>query len=197
MARTKAFDEAAALESAMNIFWTKGYCSTSLEDLVTGLGISRSSMYDTFSDKRTLFLAALKLYHSRHARAMVEMLSRATTILHVFKQILYSIVEESLVSPMPKGCFMVNSAIEIAQTDEEITSFIAHNNAVVEEAFKKAIKRGQKNGELSQKLSAEALAQFVFNTITGMRVLAKSRPKREQLENICTVVLSCLEKTVE
>ena len=195
MARTKAFDEATVLESAMNIFWTKGYCSTSLEDLVTGLGISRSSMYDTFVDKRTLFFTALKLYHSQYAQAMIEMLSRATTVLPVFKQILQTTVEESLAVPIAKGCFMVNSAIEIAQTDEEITAFIAHNNALVEDAFMKAIERGQKNDELSQKQSAEALAQFVFNTITGMRVLAKSRPKRQQLENICTVVLSCLEKT--
>lgn len=60
MARTKTFDEVQVLEKAQAIFWCKGYNGTSMQDLVDGLGISRSSLYDTYTDKRELFLIALK-----------------------------------------------------------------------------------------------------------------------------------------
>ena len=49
----------------MRLFWRKGYAATSVEDLIATLQLSRSSLYDTFGDKRTLFLEALKLYSER------------------------------------------------------------------------------------------------------------------------------------
>ncbi|MEJ0106748.1 MAG: helix-turn-helix domain-containing protein [Bacteroidota bacterium] len=60
MARTKVFDEQMVLDKAMNLFWQKGYNATSAQDLVNGLSISRSSLYDTFGDKHSLFVKALK-----------------------------------------------------------------------------------------------------------------------------------------
>ena len=62
MARTKDFDENEVLTKAMHLFWSKGYNATSMEDLVSGLGISRSSLYDTYTDKHTLFIKALENY---------------------------------------------------------------------------------------------------------------------------------------
>jgi TetR/AcrR family transcriptional regulator, transcriptional repressor for nem operon len=56
MARTKDFDEGEVLTRAMNLFWSRGYGATSMEDLVNALGISRSSLYDTYTDKHSLFI---------------------------------------------------------------------------------------------------------------------------------------------
>jgi TetR/AcrR family transcriptional repressor of nem operon len=64
MARTKDFDENEVLKKAVDIFWLKGYSATSMQDLVDGLGISRSSLYDTYGDKHTLFMKALESYQS-------------------------------------------------------------------------------------------------------------------------------------
>src|SRR6267378_1891032 len=69
MARTKDFDENEVLTRAMNLFWSRGYNSTSMEDLVSGLGISRSSLYATYTDKHTLFIKALENYqHVGHLK---------------------------------------------------------------------------------------------------------------------------------
>jgi hypothetical protein len=57
MARQKEFDREAALDRAMAAFWSKGYAATSIEDLLAHMGIQRGSLYGTFGDKRTLFLA--------------------------------------------------------------------------------------------------------------------------------------------
>jgi len=59
VARPKAFDRAQALQAAMQVFWVKGYEATSLEDLLAAMEIGRQSLYDTFGDKRRLYLEAL------------------------------------------------------------------------------------------------------------------------------------------
>jgi len=48
--------------SSIYLFWHKGYNATSMQDLVDALGISHSSLYNTYSDKHTLFLKALESY---------------------------------------------------------------------------------------------------------------------------------------
>lgn len=62
IARTKEFDKNQALHEAMLLFWKKGYEAASIPDLLEVMGISRSSLYDTFSDKQTLYRDALEHY---------------------------------------------------------------------------------------------------------------------------------------
>lgn len=62
MARPKQFDREQALRKAMMLFWQKGYEATSIPDLLESMGISRSSLYEEYSDKRTLFREALQYY---------------------------------------------------------------------------------------------------------------------------------------
>ena len=59
MARTKEFEPLVALDTAMELFWRKGYEATSMRELLDAMGIGRGSFYDTFGDKHALFLSAL------------------------------------------------------------------------------------------------------------------------------------------
>ena len=53
----------------MNVFWRFGYEHTSLDVLMREMGIARQSLYDTFGDKRALYLQALTQYRDNdHAR---------------------------------------------------------------------------------------------------------------------------------
>ena len=62
MGRPREFDVDDALETAMELFWRKGYEGTSLTDLTEGMGITKPSLYGVFGNKEGLFLKALERY---------------------------------------------------------------------------------------------------------------------------------------
>src|SRR5579864_7912043 len=64
MGRPRGFDEDAALEAAMRVFWEKSYEGATMSDLTEAMGINRSSMYAAFGDKERLFRRAIERYRN-------------------------------------------------------------------------------------------------------------------------------------
>ena len=193
MARKKEFDEDELLEKAVNLFWQKGYHATSAQDLVDCLGINRSSIYNTYTDKRTLFKKSLQHYQAKQTNAMIAMLGRAENAKKMLKQIFSSLIRESVEDSLFKGCFMVNTAVELAGIDEEIGDIVNKNNKSVEDALTKLIEKGQHDGQFSQKTDARAFARFIFGNITAIKVAARSGTPEKALEDIAGVALSALK----
>src|SRR3569833_285931 len=143
MARTKNFDEDEVLEKAMNLFWLKGYNGTSMQDLVDGLGISRSSLYDTYVDKHTLFLRSLEHYKSKAGESMGKIIQSNSTAKEKIKRMLEYIINELVKDKEQKGCFLVNSGVELASHDKEVNAMLCQNDRQVENYFYEIIKDGQ------------------------------------------------------
>lgn len=193
MARTKVFDEEVVLDKAVNLFWTNGYNATSAQDLVDGLGISRSSLYDTYGDKYQLFKNSLLQYRKKFAGGMIQMIDNSDDYEKTLKDIFHYVVTESLKEKCSKGCFMVNSSIELAPHNSEIAEIVNDNMKNIEDALFRLIKKGQDIGQFSKGHSARSLARFIFNTISGIRVASKSGADKKVFDDIVQVTLSVLK----
>jgi TetR/AcrR family transcriptional repressor of nem operon len=193
MPRKKDFDEDELLEKAVNLFWKKGYHATSAQDLVDGLGINRSSLYNTYTDKRTLFTKSLKMYQQQRTGLMLNTLQQSHDIGETIKQIFNNIIDEDMADTMQKGCFMVNTAVELSDQDQEINNIVSANNQSVEDALVAAIEKGRQNGQVLNPLTSRAIAQFIFATISALRVTARSGAGRQVMQNIADVALYSLK----
>jgi len=193
MPRKKEFDEDELLEKAVNLFWQKGYNATSAQDLVDGLGINRSSLYNAYTDKRTLFKMSLTHYQLKQTNAMIAMLARAENAKKALKQVFSRLVQESAEDGTLRGCFMVNTAVELASIDEEIGAIVKKNNKSVEDALTKLIEKGQKDGQFSSKTNARAFARFIFGNITAIKVAARTGADRKTLEDTAEIALAALK----
>lgn len=193
MARKKAFDEDKLLEKATNLFWRKGYHATSAQDLVDELNINRSSLYNTYSDKKTLFGKALKKYQEQQTNAMIDMLSKADDPDKAIKQVFDKLVRESCEDSVARGCFMVNTAVEIAGQDPEIGTLVHANSLSVEGALTSVIEKGQKMGQFSTKNTARAYARFLFGNINALRVIARSGADKSALKDVADIALASLK----
>ncbi|MBC7846313.1 MAG: TetR/AcrR family transcriptional regulator [Flavobacterium sp.] len=191
MARLRVFNEDDALDKAIEIFWNKGYNGTSAQDLVTYLGLSRSSLYDTFGDKRSLFLRALQHYQQQSFDEITSLLVKSEDIKETIKQIFERVIVESLQDKITKGCFMVNTTVELGIHDNDIADIVEKNRQSMEDIFLFTVQKGQDLGQISKSNDARALARFIFNNYSGIRVLARSggTPK-EVFEDIVKVILS-------
>ncbi|MFD0767274.1 TetR/AcrR family transcriptional regulator [Mucilaginibacter lutimaris] len=192
MARTKDFDEDEVLKKAVDLFWLKGYNATSMQDLVDGLGISRSSLYDTYGDKHSLFLKALESYQCTSTAKFVQIIESDKPAKETIKALLNFIAGNLLNDKSQKGCFMVNAEVEVALHDKEVNDMIQKNDENLEDAFFRVIKKGQESGEISNPQNARALARFVYNTVKGIQVTAKSTNDRAVFDDIISSALMVL-----
>ncbi|WP_413670602.1 TetR/AcrR family transcriptional regulator [Mucilaginibacter sp. Mucisp86] len=193
MARSKDFDEAEVLSKAVCIFWHKGYNGTSMQDLVDGLGISRSSLYDTFGDKHALYIKALDSYQKAGGSQMCDIINNTASAKEAIKKLLELTMSTLLNDEQRKGCFMVNAEIELASLDAEVKNVICRNEQQFENAVLSAIKKGQESGEIRNTQDSLALARFIMNAVRGMQVSAKATADKAFFDDIIKTTLSILD----
>lgn len=191
MARNKEYDENEVLRKAMELFWKQGYEKTSMQDLVTHMGIHRRSMYDTFGDKHTLFMKALE----RYGEIIGTKIEKQVKPLDSVKQAIRRLFEMTIPKKeqQPIGCLTVNTAVELSLHDEEIAERIAKSFDKTENLLYELLLRGQKSGEVSDHHDAKRLSQFFHNSLVGLRVLAKTTGDKQKLESIIDMTLSVLD----
>lgn len=193
--RIKEFDPEKVTESAMDVFWRKGFAATSIQDLVEETGLSRSSLYSTFKNKEGLYQKALQHYYQIRTQANIELLSRLGSVKDLISQLLFQIIEDELTDSQHRGCLIANASLELAGHDERTAKTVTYNFERLENALESLMIRGQKSGEISTHHSPLALALFFVNTIQGIRVLSKGcseENRQEYLTNIAKVALNVL-----
>ena len=193
MARSKEFDAERALASAMNVFWRLGYENTSLDALMREMGVARQSLYDTFGDKRALYLKAMAFYRKQTNSSLRQLLESAPTVKAGFTRILFGLAAESR-EQHARGCLLLSANMERAVDDEEIARFLENNQAEVESIFAAALRQGQRGGELRGELDAGALAKFFVVTIQGMRAMARLKSHRRALRQVAKIALAVFDR---
>ncbi len=172
MSRTKSFNQTEVLEKIQKLFLSKGFNGTSVDDLVQVSGLSRSSLYDTFGDKETLFATTLKMYREGNMQSMEEQINSSTDIRKTIAEIFDFIYEDSL-THKKLGCMMVNTAIELAPHQKKISKLIDEEMLQLKEALANAIQKAQSQKKVSKKNSPQALASMIITCINGLRVAEK------------------------
>jgi TetR/AcrR family transcriptional repressor of nem operon len=150
-------------------------------------------LYNTYTDKKTLFTKSLKHYQQKQTNAMITMLGKADNAKKALKQIFSGLIQESADDALLKGCLMVNTAVELSGTDPEIADIVNKNNKSVEDALTKLIEKGQHAGQFSSKTDARTFARFIFGNITAIKVAARSGTPKKALEDIAEVAMGALK----
>jgi TetR/AcrR family transcriptional regulator, transcriptional repressor for nem operon len=193
MARPKAFDETAALDKAVDCFWQRGFAATSVRELADAMGISGPSLYNAFGDKRSLFVTALERYLDRSARQRMALLEKTLPGKLAVQTFFDGIIERSAKDRDRRGCFLINSALEVAPHDAELGKEISRRLGEIEAFFRRSIQAGQADGSIPQERNARDLARLLLGVLLGIRVLARSRPERALLEGVARPALALLD----
>lgn len=192
MARPREFDETAVLDAAVHCFWSRGYEATSVRDLAQSMGITGASLYNAFGDKHSLYRRSLDHYVSSSFGDRVRRFEGALPPLEALEGFFSEIIERSIADKERKGCMLVNSALELAPHDKEFRRVVVGLLGEVEAFFRRCVEAGQASGTITTAQSDEDLARLLLSVLLGLRVLARSRPKRELLEGAVRPVFALL-----
>lgn len=186
--RTKEFETDEIADAAMQVFWRRGYAATSVQDLVDGTGLSRSSLYSTFQNKQGLYQKALQRYELLTTLNNVKLLSGSGSPKALIRQLLINVVEDELNDSEHKGCLVANACLELAGHDEGVSQFVASNLQKLQHALESLLIKAQQSGEIASTQNPRALASFFLNTMQGLRVLGKGSPLEQRKQYLMDVV---------
>lgn len=194
MPRRKQFEPEAALQRAMELFWEKGYESTSIQDLLDGLGINRFSLYATFTGKRELFGSALDRYLEEQVAPQVREMWEGREGFGAIRRYFEALLARATGPAGWWGCLMVNTAVEMAPRDRGAARQVKAFMETMEEAFYRALVRARKAGEVQSVMPARLLAQFLTGTVLSLQVLARTRAPLRELKRQVELALSVLAR---
>ena len=188
----KQFDPNKALEKAMQLFWAKGYAATGVAELQEQMGIGRKSLYDTFGNKRQLFIKALQLYSDNLIRQNFGELYRKGSPLGNVRRVMRSLQQRHSV-PESKGCLLGVSMAQFRTNDAEMANVLRHHIKRIEEAFYKAFKRAQDVGELDGNTNIRDLARLYLGIAQGLALIGRVQDAPAVPQSIVNAALATLE----
>ena len=186
MARPKEFDQDKALQKAIHLFSQQGFAATSTDELMRVMGVGRQSMYDTFGDKRALFLTALETYVTESVQSINAELEKHGSALAALQSALASFAERNDLSSA-EGCMGLNAISEFGQRDADVTRITSRAACVQRQTLMHVLARAKKQGELSPDADLDSMADFFESTLAGIRMTAKAGKSRQALRNIAAL----------
>ncbi|MCA9617615.1 MAG: TetR family transcriptional regulator [Myxococcales bacterium] len=192
MARRKEFDPDEALRRARERFHGHGFAQTSMQDLLTDMGIGQGSFYATFGSKEQLFRRALDDFAEAVVGRMVAVLRAGETPREAIAALLGGAVRIYASDPAHRGCFLVNTVIERAPHDPELARLLRQHWERLERALVEVLRQAQEEGQLDEDMEPRAVARMLVAVIHGMAVRSKFDPRAKPLEEIVQTTIDAL-----
>jgi TetR/AcrR family transcriptional repressor of nem operon len=193
MPRQKEFIPDEALEKAMQVFWHKGYEATSMEDLLTAMDLNRGSLYDTFGDKRQLFLKVIDRYCHGFVGEKFSLLDQPGPALPTLRLFIRSMIEGGLADPQRRGCLIANTVMELSPHENEIAGMLRQVLKMAEDTFFRVLVRAKEQGELNKDKDPRALARFLTTMMQGTIVMIKAGASADAVNQTAETALSILD----
>lgn len=191
--RPLEFDPDSALEAAMQLFWAQGYEHTSLQNLLNAMNLSKSSLYQAFGSKQQLFRLCISRYTDALTGLLREWLAGAPTGRRFIEAFLNSVLGDLEGDAQRRGCLVMNTAIEFAQTEADIARDVAVSIERFRGVLQAAVERAQREGEIAPERDARQLANYLVSSMSGLKNQAKAGADAETLKGIIATVLRALD----
>lgn len=189
----KSFNEDEAIAKAMKVFWRKGFEPASIADLISATGITRGSLYNAFGGKEQLFIKSLLKYDQENRRSFLAELEAMDDPKRAITIFFERIVAETLCDKEKKGCFIVNTASELAIHGNQVNSIVHNGIREIEAFFRRSIEVAQMRGNISQGVNPIDTAKALLAMLVAIRVLSRGVFDKIALTTISTQALRLVE----
>jgi AcrR family transcriptional regulator len=195
--RPRVFDRNAALETAMKLFWVKGYEATSITDLTTALGIGSTSLYAAFGSKEQLYAEALQLYSTSYENLVLGRFRTASTAREAVFAYLWDSAAAMTGSDdnLPHGC-MVTLGTVGGDEHAELGGLMRSTRGGAYDVLLSRLERAVQEGELPKTLDLVHMTRYVQTVQSGMAIRARDGATREELQSVAKIAMASWDAMV-
>ncbi len=192
MPRIKKFDKSEVLAAAASIFQQKGYNGTSMDEVLKATGLSRSSLYDSFGDKHSLYIQSLEFYKQNNQALSDKIEEKPVNGLQKIDYLFKNVVDHLVAHPDDNGCLLVNAAAEMSKQCFKTQQVICNNKDEVQDLLTGWLNDAQSSNILKLSKPTKNYSQFLYNTLLGLRVMSQSGATKQELNNVVKVTIDSL-----
>ncbi len=195
MPRPTSFTANQLADRALQHFWVNGYHASSMDDLVRATGVSRHGIYTLFGGKRALFLACFEQYQQTVVTPAFDVVETPgadlISVSAYFGQQIARGEAQGLPGP---GCFVANSATEVAPEDTDVMAQVHHHNDRLRRGFKGALQQSAPNLDRDKAIE---LAEVMVIFTTGLWTMSRSVSDADLLRRAVRNFLSLLTESIK
>jgi AcrR family transcriptional regulator len=167
---------ARIVEAAMELFWAKGYGSTSIADILDSAGVNSGSLYHFFPGKQDLLVAVLETYRDGIGPMLLEPawvgvedpIDRIFALLARYRQLIVD-------TDCSYGCPIGSLALELHEPDPVVRERMAENFDNWTGAIRNCLEQAE--GRLPEGSDLRSIAEFVLTVMEG--AVMQSRTHRD------------------
>ena len=149
--RPRTFDPEVVLETALDVFWEKGFESTSMMDLVNATGLHKGSLYKAFGDKKGIFIAALEMYLERNFKMAMDVVMAAPSMLEGLHESVHAMFDVTVSEGCHRGCMAMNTMIEMYDRDEKVEQILQKHFGKIKQFATAVLTQAEKDGLITLK----------------------------------------------
>lgn len=189
--RPTIYDNKEVLEKAQQVFWTKGFTATSLDDILTATGLGSGSFYNAFKGgKKELFSKAIQQRREAFSQFKEE-LKHHDAPVELIKDFFRSIAQADLPTHL-RGCIIANTVVEMAAIDKDLEVEAVTILQEVEQMFTATIRKAQKNGTVKNQTDPVILGRYLITLWNGLNVTRRMYPDQKALRKLIDLQLAII-----
>ncbi len=179
--RPPSIDSAAAMRAIVELFRAKGFAAVSLDDLSGATGLSRPSLYRSFGDKLSMYMAAIDAFGDQVEQTAVPALLREgdleSTLSDFYDEMLTIYYRDDSIAA---GCLVYGTAPGSADISAVKTRLFAS----IEKLDKAMFDRISRSHPSATDGAIETAAQMASNTLMAFSARAKSGATKSELSTM-------------
>ena len=182
------------IHESLRQFSTKGFMSTSINDILEAVGTSKGGLYNHFKSKEDLFFAALsearKIWRQRNLNGLHQ-LERP---LDKIKKLLENYRDHYLADSenFPGGCIFVNLAVELNDQQPHLAREVNEGFERFKGMITRLLDQEKAAGRLKDGVDTSLVAEMIFSGLVGTCVTYTSDKSREHLDRNIKAIIDYL-----
>lgn len=193
MPRHREFDPQEALQTAIALFWEKGYYDTSVDEVVKQTGVAKYGIYGTFGTKHELFKKALAQYASDRHKDIQRPIRKPDAALPEVFAFFKGAAKMLATKDPPRGCLIANTGVELGLRDPEISDFVKSFFNETTKVMRRCLERAVQKRQLGKDTDINSLAHYLVTEFRTALMLAASGHTRRDIERHLKVALQVLD----